>query len=141
MSATDGVGMSGKASFFSDVIYKPGDSEMKFVLLDGREVIVPVLNFFYLKIKDFKPETKIGLNEKLVYEVEASDIAEAVIKSPEGWSARLSDTTLEINGPSSGSAGNYNVDIIIFSEKKYVRNISLKFILNPVDISVTDCKQ
>lgn len=141
MSATDGVGMSGKASFFSDVIYKPGDSEMKFVLLDGREVIVPVLNSFYLKIKDFKPETKIGLNEKLVYEVEASDIADAVIKSPEGWSARLSDSSLEINGPSSGSAGDYNVDIIIFSEKKYVKNISLKFTLNPVDISVTDCKQ
>lgn len=141
MSATDGVGMSGKASIFSDVIYKPGDSEMKFVLLDGKEVVVPVLDSFYLKVKGFKPEAKIRLNEKLVYEIEASDIAEAVIKSPEGWSALLSGSFLEVNGPASGQAGEYNVEIIVFSAKNYIKNISLKFALDPVDVGVSECKQ
>lgn len=141
MSATDGLTMAGKASFFSNVIYNQGDSEMKFILLDGREIVVPVLNSFYLNIKGFKPGSKIRLNEKLLYEVEASDIAEAVIKAPEGWSALLSDSLLELKGPVSGIAGDYDVDIIIFSAKHYVKNISLKFTLVPVEIGTTGCKQ
>lgn len=141
MSAVDGPAMAGKASVFANVVYMEESSEMEFTLQDGRKIKVPVLNSFYLNIKGFVAPTKMHLNEKLIYEVEASDVADAIIKAPEGWQVQLSDKEFVITGPSSGVAGECQVDILIVSSKNYIKNIPLKFTLVPVAVNTTDCKQ
>lgn len=141
ISATNGPAVSGKASFFSNVVYDASKQNLTFTLADGRIITVPVLNSFYLNVKGFDSSKAIRLNEKQIYEVETSDVSQAVIKAPNGWRAVLTDKNLTITGPSTGTASTTKIDIVIISSKGYIKNIPLTFTLNPVDINYSDCKQ
>ena len=141
ISATDGASVAGKSSYFSNVVYDRNSSEVTFTLTDGQVIKVPVLDNFYLKITGFHSGDKIRLNEEIIYETEASDVSQAVIKAPEGWRAVLTDKNLTITGPSSGKAGSCEIDVTIVSSKGYIKNIPLVFALNPLDINYSDCKQ
>lgn len=141
MNASEGTSMVTASSVFSDVKYDAAKSEMEFTLSDGRVVKVPVLDSFYLKVKGFTSGSKIHLNEKIIYEVEASDVSSAVIKAPEGWEAKLTDKELILTGPASGVAGTYQYDIILVSSKHYIKSVPLKFTLVPTSLDITGCKQ
>lgn len=127
MNASEGSSFSDKSSVFSDVSYSEKDAEMVFTLPGGQQVKVPVLDTFYMKVQGYKENTKVFLSETLTYDVELSDVANAVLKTPQGWSAKLTDKQLIIISPAAGESGDCVVDVVLVSGKGFIKTVSLKF--------------
>lgn len=141
VSATDGASVAGTSSYFKNVVYTPGAAEIRFTLLDGRELTVPVLNTFYLKVLGYTAGQSIGAGEELRFSVELSDVAKAVIKAPLGWTAVLTDEYLSVTAPAAAVAGeNASIDIMIVSGKNYIRNVHLTFTCSDATAGKTGCK-
>ena len=54
VSAVDGAAVAGVSSFFRNVVYQEDTSSMTFTLQDGRTVVVPVVQNFYLRLRGYK---------------------------------------------------------------------------------------
>lgn len=140
ISASDGSSLTGKTSVFADVRYDSAKGDLTFTLSGGREIHVPVLETFFLQVMGFKDGALIHLGETMVYEITASDVDDAMIRTPEGWAMTLTDKSLTVTGPASGKAGRYETSIVLVSSKGYLKKISLAFTLNPVELNATGCK-
>lgn len=118
-------------SFFSAVTFDPEHSQMVFTLLDGRVVKVNVKEDFYLTVTGYTPGAVIRQLETLVYPVQVSNVADAVIQAPDGWTAVLTDEELSVTAPFKGVDGRvYDVNIVIVSAEHYLRNVGLSFTLS-----------
>lgn len=141
MSATDGMELSGKSSVFEKVVYDDENSAITFTLLDGRTVTVPVVDNFYLTVKGYTAGKKIALGDAWVYAVESSGVASVIISASEGWSARLGGDELSVTAPLNGMEGDAcTVDILIVSEKGWLRHIPLQFMLSTAQGGKTGVK-
>ena len=139
MNASEGTSFSHKSSVFSDVSYSEKDSEMVFTLPGGKQVRVPVLDNFYMKIEGYKENTKVFLNETLSYNVELSDVADAIIKTPQGWNAELTDKKLIITTPAKGESGDCVIDVVLVSSKGFLKTLSLNFVFSAEDEESATC--
>ena len=140
ISAIDGMLVSSISTLFSDVTYDAQKGILTIVLNTGEKLAVPVVDTFYLKVKGHTEGDKIFLSQTLTYEVEASDVANALIKVPEGWEAVLTDEELTVTAPSAGKAGVYTIDIVITSADGFIKHVNLTFTLDPQSFDTTDCK-
>ena len=140
ISAIDGAMVSGFSTFFSEVVYDDDKGILTIVLRTGETLAVPVVDTFYLKVKNYTEGAKIFLNQTLTYKVEASDVAKALIQVPEGWHAVLSDEELTVTAPGAGNSGEYAVNIVITSAEGFIKHVKLTFTLEAQAIDETDCK-
>ena len=141
VSAVDGAAVAGVSSFFRNVVYQEDTSSMSFTLQDGRTVVVPVVQNFYLRLRGYKDGMTLHLGETVTYAVEASDVAEAIVRSPEGWTLVVTDSECAVTAPSSGTEGEtVGMDILIVSSKGYLRKVKLSFRLTTAPDGKTGVK-
>ena len=141
ISAVDGSAVAGTSSVFKNVVYDAGTETMTFTLQDERTVTVPVVQNFYLKLKGYKDGKTIHLGETLTFAVEASDVAEAIARAPEGWVLTLTDSECAVTAPQTGTDGeSVAMDILIVSSKGYLRRVKLIFTLSTAMDGTTGVK-
>ncbi len=143
ISAVNGAVITGQASVFKDVVYDSEQEVMIFTILEtGETVSVPVHNDFYIDVIGLENRKDvIMLSETRKFEVEISGVEDAWIQVPPGWEAILEDNLFTVIGPSSGTAGDYDVNVVIFSAEKYTRKYTYTFTLNPVTLDGTACTE
>ncbi len=130
VSAIDGAAVAGITSFFSNVMHDADSEEMVFILKDGRTIRVSVLESFYLRIHGYRDGRTIHLEETLLYETEASDLAQAIVLAPDGWTVILSDGQLSVTAPTSGTEGSEaEINLLLVSTKGYIRNLRLHYVI------------
>ncbi len=131
ISAVDGRQVSGKNSVFQDVVYDAERSAMTLTLLDGREVVVPVVESFYLNLRGYAPGHFVETGKTLSYELDRSDVASALIRATEGWTAQITANDFSITAPASGHQGDVcDVEIVLVSSKGWLRKMELTFKLS-----------
>ena len=140
ISAIDGMLTGGISTFFTDVKYDEAKGILTIVLKTGESLEIPVVETFFLNIKDYTAGATIFLNQTLIYKVEASDVAKAMIQAPDGWHAVLTDAEFTVTGPAEGNAGEYDINIVIVSSDGFIKHVKLTFTLNPQDFNSADCK-
>lgn len=140
ISAIDGMLTGGISTFFTDVKYDEAKGILTIVLKTGESLEIPVVETFFLNIKDHTAGATIFLNQTLTYKVEASDVAKAMIQAPDGWHAVLTDAEFTVTGPAEGNAGEYDINIVIVSSDGFIKHVKLTFTLNPQDFNSADCK-
>lgn len=125
MKATGG---SGNNSVFQSVTYDAAKKALKVVLVSGGEVLYfPVIDTFYLKVLGTQEEQILSLGESRLYEVEQSEVDEAVIQAPEGWNVTLTEQQLTITAPqTSNTIKHETIKIVITSDRNYIRIIPIK---------------
>ena len=121
VSAVSGESYSG---FFSGVKYDAEKGVLSLETLAGTTVELPVVADFALSIAHEHETESFMVNEKRVFPVEQTGVAEAMILVPSGWSAQLEERTLTVTAPSGESDG--EIRITILSKKKYMRIVSMK---------------
>lgn len=141
ISAVDSSSIYGESSFFKEVTYSIETSEMKFTLVDGRTVRVPVVNNFFLHLRGYKDGQSIRAGETLTFPVEMADVAEAIVQAPEGWIMTVTDTECTITAPETGTEGEQvQLGILIVSSKGYLRREKLSFTFTLVADGTTGVK-
>lgn len=145
----DGKPMSAKYSgtdedsklLFTNVSYDKLSETMIFTLSDGREIKVGVYTSFFLNIKGFKENEEIYRGETKNYEIDKSELAQAMFLVPDGWEASLSETNLSISAPQTGVPGANEIKLVLVSSKGFISNKILKFNLLQSDLSqATGCR-
>ena len=117
LSAVNGMITGNLSTFFEDVVYDQEKEELTITLKVGGPIVLPVVETFFLNINGIQEKEIIYLNQPKEYRVEMSDVKDALIQVPEGWSAVLTDETLQVTGPQNGTAGDYKINIVITSPK------------------------
>lgn len=140
ISAIDGMLTGGISTFFKEVAYDEDKGILRIVLLDGNSLEIPVVDTFYLKVNGHSNGATIFLNQPITYKVEVSDVAGAMIQTPDGWDAVLTDTELTVTGPAEGEAGEYDINIVITSSDGFIKHVKLTFTLNPQEFNTAYCK-
>ena len=140
ISAIDGMLTGGISTFFNEVAYDEDKGILRIVLLDGNSLEIPVVDTFYLKVNGHSNGATIFLNQPITYKVEVSDVAGAMIQTPDGWDAVLTDTELTVTGPAEGEAGEYDINIVITSSDGFIKHVKLTFTLNPQEFNTAYCK-
>lgn len=122
-----GSGMGGSTSLFQSVTYNQDTKELEMVLAaDGRKVVLPVIDTFFLKVSGAEGEQAFPLSEKRLYEVEQGDIAQAMIQAPDGWQVKLEEQLLTIVAPSKNEVEKTEtIRIVITSSKNYIRIVPI----------------
>lgn len=125
MKATGG---SGGNSVFQSVTYDAAKKALKVTLVSGGEALYfPVIDTFYLKVLGTQEEQIFPLGETRLYEVEQSEVAEAVIQAPEGWNVTLTEKQLTITAPQTNNTIKHEtIKIVITSDRNYIRIIPIK---------------
>lgn len=139
-SATDGMLTGNVSTFFEDVVFDAEKSELTITLKVGDTLVIPVVETFYLNVKDFTDKAVILLDQTLEYKVEMSEVKGALFQVPEGWSAVLTDEELQVTGPASGTAGEYKISLVLTSVDGYIKHMEFTFTLNPVLVDESNCE-
>lgn len=133
--------LTGMTGSFRNVEYDESTGQMNFTLASGTVISVPVIETFYLNVKDYVEGQPICLNETLVYEVEMSDVESAHIMDVPGWEIILEDTRLTVIGPASGTEGEVDVQIYLVSTDHLMKTVSLTFTLKQVELDANAVKE
>ena len=140
LSAVDGMITGNLSTFFEEVVYDQEKEELTITLKTGDTIVIPVVDTFYLNIQGIQEKEVIFLNQPKEYKVEMSEVKDAFFQVPEGWSAVLTEESLQVTGPQSGAAGDYKINIVITSPKGYIKHIELTFSLNPKPFNNDNCQ-
>ena len=141
LSAIDGA-LTGRTSrYFKDVVYDKDKGILSLTFKDGRQVSLPVVETFFIKVAGYISGDNILLNQTRQFKVELSDVADAIIRVPDGWRAVLTEETLEVTAPISGEEGEYRIDIILTSTEGLILHESLTFALTAKAIDPNNCKE
>ena len=128
------------SAFFEDVAYDAQKKVLNIALMTGEALSVPVVDTFYLNVPDFTPMSVIYLDQTKEYEVEMSEVKDALFQVPEGWAAVLTDEALQITGPAAGTAGEYTINLVITSTKGYIKHLSFTFTLKAMKEDEDACQ-
>jgi len=139
LSAVDGMITGNLSTFFEEVAYDQEKAELTITLQVGDPIVIPVVDTFYLNVLGMLENETILLNQTKEYKVEVSDVKDAFFQVPEGWSAVLSDEKLQVTAPESGTAGEYEINIIITSAKGYIKHVCLTFTLDERAFDAENC--
>lgn len=132
ISAVNGSTVSSKP-IFEDVVFDSGKGMMIFTLTGGEVIESAVIETFIVDIR-VGDQNRICLNETKEFHAELSDVADVIITAPQGWTATLEGSTFTVTGPSSGTEGEYGIEIYAVSTKGYIRKVTVMFTLNPVEL-------
>ena len=89
----------------------------------------PAVGDFYLTIKGYSEKMEVHTGDRLVFDIESSNVSQAMISVPDGWWAKLTDSSLEISVPSDEKEGEYALEIALVSSKGLSSILSLSFTL------------
>ena len=140
LSAVDGMITGNLSTFFEEVAYDQEKAELTITLQIGDPIVIPVVDTFYLNVLGMQENETILLNQTKEYKVEVSDVKDAFFQVPEGWSAVLSDEKLQVTAPESGTAGEYEINIVITSAKGYIKHVCLTFTLDERVFDAENCQ-
>lgn len=114
-------------SVFSDVKYDAASGIVTVTLhQDGSSLSFPVIGDFFLKVKDAEGELSFTPNQTRIFEVEQSQVNEAMIQAPSSWLVKLTDTRLSVTAPFEQAAGlAEEIKIVITSPQGYIRIVPL----------------
>ncbi len=118
---------------FESISYDESRSVMTFKLTEGQTIEVPVIDSFYIRVMIGGKNTML-LNETRTFEVEHGDVAEVIIKAPEGWNAKLLDNRISVTAPGSGEKKEYTFEMTAVSTHGYIKTGTFSLSLNPVRI-------
>lgn len=108
-------------SIFEDVKYNPQSGMLEIELRDGQKLTFPVMDSFSMTITPTGRQNFL-LGETRQFEVSAQGISELKIEAPEGWRARIDQTTLTVTAPSTtNQEQDAQIDITIYSQEGYRR--------------------
>lgn len=138
MSAVDGMLTGNMSKFFKEV--KVEGDRFTIELKTGEVMVIPIVETFYLKAKDYSDKDVIFLNQTIEYKVEMEGVKDAFFQVPEGWSAVLTEQALQVTGPSDGKAGEYDINLVITSPDGYIKHITFVFTLNPKSYEPENCQ-
>ena len=128
------------SAFLEDVAYDAQKKVLNIALKTGEALSVQVVDTFYLNVPDFTPKSVIYLDQTKEYEVEMSDVKDALFQVPEGWAAVLTDEALQITSPAAGTAGEYTIGLVITSTKGYIKHMSFSFTLKAMKEDEDACQ-
>ncbi|MBE6250893.1 MAG: DUF4955 domain-containing protein [Bacteroidales bacterium] len=140
LSAVNGIVTGNLNTFFEDVTYDSEKAELTIALKQGEDLVIPVIDTFYLNVLGMQETEVIFLNQTKEYKVELSDVKDALFQVPEGWAAVLTEEALQVTGPQGGTAGNYKVNIVITSPEGYIKHIELAFTLEAKMFDSENCQ-
>lgn len=129
MSADGSVQAGASVEFFSDVSYDASTGQFSLTLKDGRIISVRVLDSFYIKVNGYTTGALITPGQSRTYAVEISGVESAFFKTPSGWKASLTETSLTITAPETAQDGEYFVKLSYASPEGYFRVLDLVFTL------------
>ena len=130
----------GSSSIFSRIVYNEDAGKLVLTLTDGQEYTFSVIETFYLRIVGIthtdtgEPINTTGepvqqifpLNKTSKYPVQQSEVKEAVIRAPEGWTVKLGETELDITSPKTNDVEkDQQIQIIITSAENYIRVVNI----------------
>lgn len=129
-------------SFFKNIIINKDDSTITFVLRDDdRELVVSYRDNFKVDFIGYKEGNTVYLEQELQYAINATGVKDAIIKVPDGWSAIMTDETISITTPATGTEGTYTISIILVSAEGLLKNIDLMFTLKNMKYDQTLVKE
>lgn len=130
MQATPG---SGGNSVFEKITHNKTDRVLDIVLVGGEKLTFPIIDTFFLNVTNATGVQLFTPSESKTYEVSQSEVAEAVLQTPEGWKANLTENKLTITAPTANATVKEGVvNITIISDRNYLRIIPIQVKLTVV---------
>lgn len=119
----DGTGYS---SFFKSVVYNPESGKLHIELLSGISFSLAVCDTFSLTVAAAASE-RFFLSETRQFDVVQTNVAEALLSVPAGWTARLEETSLLVTAPPRQNSGGDTptLRIIAVSDEGYRKVVKL----------------
>ena len=136
ISAVDGKDVAGVNTYFTEISYNEGDDFIRFTLVDGRIITIPVVSDFYFELERYEDYTEIHRDELLNFSVRSSGLADIAFNVPDGWRVSLADNVLSVRSSDTAENGEYEIAIIAVSTKGYTKYIKLLFTV--VDFNLLD---
>lgn len=129
------------SSFFKSVTYNELTGMMEVELLTGDKLMLAVQDTFSLIVTANASES-FSLGEIRVFEVVQKNVAEALLSTPEGWSARLDETTLTVTAPTAYkvAAKNATLSIAVVSKEHYRKVTTLEMTLLNQQVDASSCE-
>ena len=132
----------GYSSVFKTVTYDEENHLFTVELVTGETCSFPVSDNFDLTIDAEENET-FFLGEMRQFEVVQTNVAEALLRAPEGWSAELEETTLTVTAPKTYTApgeDGLTLSVIATSEEGYLKIVPLKLTLKNEALDANACE-
>ncbi len=131
----------GYSSVFKSVVYDEENHLFSVELVTGEKCSFPVYDNFDLTIEAGENET-FFLGETRQFEVVQTNVVEALLQAPEGWSAELEETTLTVTAPKSYTApgeDGLTLSVIATSKEGYLKIVPLKLTLKNEALDANAC--
>jgi len=132
ISAKDGKMASGSYSFFSSVKYNSENNSLAIKLVTGEVFEVKVAASYGVELKDYGGVFYAYAGQDTKFECKTWGLKSAVWEVvPEGWRARLEESTLTITAPKDQPEGDYVFKLIAVSDQGLAKKISFRFKYKP----------
>lgn len=131
----------GYSSVFKTVTYDEENHLFTVELVTGETCSFPVSDNFDLTIEAEENET-FFLGETRQFEVVQTNVAEVLLRAPEGWSAELAETTLTVTAPKSYTApgeDGLTLSVVATSKEGYLKIVPLKLTLKNEALDANAC--
>ena len=118
------------SSAFKSVVYDEKSGQLTVELIAGGKLSLSVCDDFGMTVTVAENEP-FFLGETRQFDVVQTNVAEAVIDAPSGWSAVLDETTLTITAPRTANAPSEEavLSVTVYSDRKYRKLVTLRLTL------------
>lgn len=132
----------GYSSVFKKVDYDEASGRLTVELVSGETRTFAVYDNFGLTIVTNNEEESFYLGETRQFEVEQTNVAEAMIRVPAGWKATLEETTLTVTAPRTASASGepLTLSVVATSKEGYLKIATLKLKLLTDELYANACE-
>ena len=132
----------GYSSVFKKVDYDEASGLLTVELVSGETRTFAVYDNFGLTIVTNNEEENFYLGETRQFEVEQTNVAEAMLQVPAGWKATLEETTLTVTAPPTASASGepLTLSVVATSQEGYLKIATLKLKLLTDELYANACE-
>ncbi len=132
----------GYSSVFKKVDYDEASGLLTVELVSGETRTFAVYDNFGLTIVTNNEEENFYLGETRQFEVEQTNVAEAMLQVPAGWKATLEETTLTVTAPPTASASGepLTLSVVATSKEGYLKIATLKLKLLTDELYANACE-
>lgn len=132
----------GYSSVFKKVDYDEASGLLTVELVSGETRTFAVYDNFGLTIVTNNEEESFYLGETRQFEVEQTNVAEAMLQVPAGWKATLEETTLTVTAPPTASASGepLTLSVVATSKEGYLKIATLKLKLLTDELYANACE-
>ena len=119
-------------SFFKNIVFDKDNSIMHFSLVNGYNLDIRVTQDTKFTIYHYTDGDTICLGEEVKYLVSFDNLKDAFFNVPNGWRATLDNDSMVIFGPTTGTAGKYDIILTLVSLNGLINTKTFSFTLNPI---------